>query len=111
MLHPENEKACVRYYYLSARNGNSAEIIKVLNSQRYTIDVPMWEEDVILEPFYTRPITSKEEHACRGAETWKLFSDWNKLYADLLKNGVTKEELKELEHYQRNLSSSENMVA
>ncbi|GAB3201660.1 hypothetical protein ABID22_001421 [Pontibacter aydingkolensis] len=111
MLHPSTNKACVRYYYLAPRNGNKAEIIKVLNSHRYTIDVPMWEEDVILEPFYTRPMTVKEEHNCRGAETWKLFSDWSKVCADLLKNGVAENELKELENYRDNLLSSENMVA
>ncbi|MBC5993075.1 hypothetical protein [Pontibacter cellulosilyticus] len=111
MLHPENNKACVRYYYLAARNGNSAEIIKVLNSQRYTIDVPLWEEDVILEPFYTRPMTKKEEHHCKGSETWKLFYNWNKLYADLSKNGAGEHELKELQDRQKNLMSAENILA
>ena len=114
MLHPIKNTACVRYYYMPARNGNSAEIIEVLNSQQCTIDVPVWEEDIILEPFYMRTITSKEEQTSNGAEIWKLFYDWKKLYADHQKYGVEKADMILLESFRSRLSLSadlsENMV-
>lgn len=96
MLHPNAKSSCVRYYYLAARNGNSAEVIKVVNGQSYTIHVPLWEEDVVLEPIFSRPMTCKEESSCKGIEVWKLFNDWDKLYKDL-KKGAEENDLKKLE--------------
>ncbi|MEJ8802806.1 hypothetical protein [Pontibacter sp. H249] len=108
-------KACVRYYYLPARHDKYAEIIEVVNSQHYTIDVPMWEEDIILEPFYTRFITTKEEKHCRGSEIWKLFSGWEKLYSDHQKYEVEEKDVLLLKEFKNTLllskGVSNNMVA
>ena len=108
MLHPNLSQSFVRYYYLAARNGSSAEVIKVLNSQRHTIDVPLWEEDVILEPIFTRPMTRKEKSHCKGGEVWKLFNDWDKFCKDLSKSGVEGNALKELEFYKNGLQPTDD---
>lgn len=82
MLYPQNNKAYVRYYFLPARNGNKPEIIEVINSRLHAVDVPMLEEDLLLEPFYTRSVTMKEAMDYGESEIWVVFSTWDELQAD-----------------------------
>ncbi|WP_439881470.1 hypothetical protein ACSX1A_20355 [Pontibacter sp. MBLB2868] len=111
MLYPQDEKTCVRYYYLSARSGNNAEIIEVLNSRCFSVKVPMLEEDVVLEPFHTRQMTPKESKVFRDSETWKVFSCWSKLYENHHKYDVEERELAELEEYRSKLHEVNNLVS
>ncbi|WP_299825359.1 hypothetical protein [uncultured Pontibacter sp.] len=111
MSHPQNIKAFVRYYYLAAREGRSAEIIEVLNSKSHTVKVPMWEEDILLEPFHTRALTRKEGAAYNKAEVWKVFEDWEELYGDHEKYSVRQNEMLALENFRNQLYTSQNKVA
>ncbi len=111
MLKPDSRKACVCYYYLPARYGNNAEIIKTLYSQNNTISVPMWEENIMLEPFHIRYITPEEVQYYNGVEVWEVFQSWDELCAEEQKCEVEENELKILEHFRDSLTLSKSMVA
>jgi hypothetical protein len=111
MLHYHTSTNCVRYYYLSARYGNSPEIIKVLYSQNKIVDVPMWEENISLEPFHSRALTPHEQIDCQGKEVWDIFMTWDELFAEEDKFEVETQELIVLENFKDHLFLPKSMVA
>lgn len=110
--HPDtNRNAYVRYFYLPATNDRYAEVIEVLNSNSGVVKVPMREEDVELEAFFVRPLSSRETAAYKNAETWKLFNSWEELKHDHFKFGLSDELMEQLLSFRSSFDLHEEMAA
>jgi hypothetical protein len=96
---------------MPARKDSQAEIIMVLNSREEVITVPTWEEDIELEPFYTRPLTSIEADTTKEAELWKVFLSWDSLHNDHYKMEVQEKYLDALETYKVSMPLTEDIEA
>lgn len=87
--HPCQGQHQVSYFYLPASNGKPAEIIVVLNSTSDTIQIPVPEEDVVLQVFFQRSITPAEAKRYGTEEIWRIFNTWPLLKADHAKYNVS----------------------
>ena len=87
--HPNTLQPQVSYFYLPSLNGKPAEVIVVLNSTANTIQIPVPEEDLELQAFFERSMTTAETTHFGKASTWRIFSTWNQLEADHKEYGVS----------------------
>ncbi|GAB3828053.1 hypothetical protein [Pontibacter rugosus] len=110
-FHPEEKTACVRYYYLPARNKRCAEIIEVLNSDSDTIKVPTREEDIRLRSFFKRELSRKETEIYVASQTWKVFTSWEELELDHIKFSLPTTVLEELLSYRLSCTLQEEIAA
>ncbi|MBD1398351.1 hypothetical protein H9Q13_14360 [Pontibacter sp. JH31] len=99
------------YYYMSANAERPAEIIEILNSDRPYVQVPMREEDVMLEAFFVRDMSAEEIQSHGNNQVWQIFGTWGELIDDHLKLHVNDYVLAELFHYKNQYPLPEGMAA
>ncbi|WP_461490540.1 hypothetical protein [Pontibacter sp. HJ8] len=99
------------YFYLPASEGRSAEIILIVNSDRRFVQVPMREEDVVLEAFFQRDMTEMEINSFGTNQVWQIFGTWNDLADDHIRYRVSDYVLSELYYFKDLFPLSEGMAA
>ncbi|MDX5417667.1 MAG: hypothetical protein LPK09_00520 [Hymenobacteraceae bacterium] len=99
------------YYYMPASAERPAEIIEILNSDRPYIQVPMREEDVMLEAFFMREMSEDEIKSHGSNQVWQIFGTWGELIDDHLKHHVNDYILAELFRYKDQYPLPEGMAA
>ncbi|MFD2246048.1 hypothetical protein [Pontibacter ruber] len=80
--HPEKQKVQVSYYYMPAGHDRKAEIIQIINSDSWCIEVPTREEDLELFSFFQRIATVTEIAQFGTSQTWRIFTSWEALEED-----------------------------
>jgi hypothetical protein len=80
--HPDTSQPQVCYFYLPPLTGKPAEVIVVLNANCETIRIPVPEEDLELQAFYQRSITSEEAKRFGNEPVWRIFDSWAQLELD-----------------------------
>jgi hypothetical protein len=81
-IHPDMQKVQVSYYYMPAGHDRQAEIIQIINSDSWCIQVPTREEDLELYSFFQRTATITEIIQFGKSQTWRIFSSWEALEED-----------------------------
>ena len=99
------------YFYLPASDERSSEIIQILNAGELHIQVPMREEDVVLESFFQRDMTEAEINWYGSQEVWQIFGTWGELVDDHFKFKVSDYILSELSHFKHQFPLPEEMAA
>ena len=99
------------YFFLPASDERSSEIIQILNAEELLIQVPMREEDVVLESFYQREMTEAEISRYGKQEVWQIFGSWGELFEDHLKLQVSECALSQLSHFKSQFPLPEGMAA
>jgi hypothetical protein len=99
------------YFYLPASEGRPAEIILIVNSDKRFIEVPMREEDVVLESFFQRDMTDVEIKTLGNNQVWQIFGSWNDLADDHIRYQVSDYVLSELFYFKELFPLSEGMAA
>ena len=99
------------YFYLPASDERPSEIIQILNANELLIQVPMREEDVVLESFFQREMTEAEIGKYGRQEVWQIFGSWSELIEDHFKLQVSEYVLSQLSHFKRQFYLPEGMAA
>lgn len=84
---------------MPASEERPAEIIQIMNTDRRYIQVPMREEDIVLEAFFQRDMTVAEIDSFGSNQVWQIFGTWHDLLDDHLRFDVSDFVLSELSRY------------
>ena len=99
------------YFYMPASDERPAELIQILNCDSTYIQVPMREEDVMLDAFFVRDMTETEVQNFSGSQNWQIFVHWDDLHEDHVRYKVSDKVLKELEQFKQKFPLSESIAA
>lgn len=99
------------YFYMPASDERPSELIEILNCDNKYIQVPMREEDIVLEAFFVRDMTEKEIQNFSNTQVWQIFATWGELLEDHLRYHVDTFVLSELNRYKNQFPLPEGMAA